>query len=92
LTDEYSIAEARHDLASIIHKLERQPAIRITRRGKPVAILLSMREYQRLSAVGDNFWKVYTEFREKFDLAELDIEPSIFEDLRDRQPGRQVDL
>lgn len=92
MTDEYSIAEARHDLASLIHKLEEQSAIRITRRGKPVAILLSMQEYQRLSEVRQNFWLAYSEFRKKFDLAKLDIEPSIFEGLRDRQPGRQVDL
>ncbi len=46
----YSIAEARHDLAAIVKELEQQPAIQITRRGQPVAVLVSAREFERLSS------------------------------------------
>ena len=38
-TQSFSIAEARHDLAAVVHQLEHQPRIQLTRRGKPVAVL-----------------------------------------------------
>ena len=40
----FSIAEARHNLAAVVHELDRKPRIQFTRRGKPVAVLLSIRE------------------------------------------------
>jgi len=42
-TQSFSIAEARHDLAAVVHQLEHQPHIQLTRRGKPVAVLMSLR-------------------------------------------------
>ena len=52
----YSIAEARHNLAALVHELEHKPLIALTRRGEPVAVLLSIAEYQRLLAKETNFW------------------------------------
>jgi antitoxin Phd len=51
----FSIAEARHDLAALVHQLDRKPLIELTRRGKPVAVLLSIREYNRLAAPAKAF-------------------------------------
>lgn len=48
----YSIAEARNDLASIVHDVEGASAVELTRRGRPVAVLLSVEEYRRLAAGG----------------------------------------
>ena len=39
----YTIAEARHNLAAIVHELEDKEQIELTRRGEPVAVLLSQR-------------------------------------------------
>lgn len=85
-----SIAEARHDLAAVVHQLEHQPRIQLTRRGKPVAVLLSVREYDRLTAQTRGFWKTYTTFAEAIDLQSLEIEPQIFDEVRDRSSGREV--
>ena len=87
----YSIAEARNRFTAIIRDAETSTAVEITRHGEPVAVLLSWKQYQRLSAKKD-FWESYNSFREVFDLAELQIEPEIFEDLRDTSPGREIDL
>jgi len=84
----FSIAEARHNLAALIHELEHRPLIQLTRRGKTVAVLLSMREYQRLTA--GRFWEAYTAFRSTTDLAKLDIQSDMFEGLRDTSSGREV--
>ena len=86
----YSIAEARHDLAALVHELEGIDLIELTRRGEPVAVMISVREYRRLVSGKDRFWDAYRAFRESFDVSRLDIEPEIFE--RDPSPGREVRL
>ena len=88
----FSIAQARHNLAALVHELERQSPIRLTRRGKPVAVLLSMREYERLLNRTTSFWDAYTAFRASTDLAQLAIEPSVFDAVRDRSAGREAEL
>lgn len=87
-----SIAQARHDLAALVHELEKKPVIELTRRGKPVAMLVSMREYKRLRAATTDFWDAYTGFRKRVNLAELNIDPKIWEGVRDPSPGREVEF
>lgn len=87
---EYSIAEARDQFTTIVRELETTPSIQLTRRGKPVAMLLAIDEYERLVAGRTGFWDNYQAFRNAVDLAELDIDPAIFEGLRDTSPGREV--
>lgn len=88
----YSIAEARHNLAAIVHELEDQPVIELTRRGEPVAVLVSMERYQRLLPGGKGFWAAYSAFRETFGPDELDSAGDVFSALRDQSPGREVAL
>ena len=89
---EYSIAEARNQFTAIVHDLKTTPSIQLTRRGKPVAMLLAIEEYERLAAGRAGFWDNYQAFRNAVDLAELDIDPAIFGGLRDSSPGREVNL
>lgn len=86
----YSIAQARHDLAAIVHELERHPLIQLTRRGQPVAVLLSMREYEHLQRTRVSFWEAYHAFRSSTDLKHLAIDARAFENVRDRSTGREV--
>ncbi len=46
----YSIAEARDGLTGLVHRVEEGEPIQLTRRGRPVAVLISVAEYQRLKA------------------------------------------
>lgn len=87
---QYSIAEARNHLAAIVHDLETSYSIQLTRRGKPVAVLLAIEEYERLAAGKSSFWDRYTAFRDAVDLVQMNIDPTIFQGLRDRSPGREV--
>ncbi len=86
----YTIAEARRNLAAIVHELDEKERIELTRRGEPVAVLLSMRAYRRLAAPQTSAWEAYQAFRQAFPLSKLDIQPTVFEDVRDRAPGREV--
>ena len=90
MTTSYSIAEARQNLAAIVHELEQTPVIKLTRRGEPVAVLVAQAEFQRMQVGLTNFWDAYTAFRLSVNLQELAIDPEIFADVRDRSPGREV--
>jgi prevent-host-death family protein len=90
MSKRYSIAEARHNLAALVHEAERASPIELTRRGEPVAVVLSIAEYRRLTARTSSFWDAYAAFRDANDLNQLGIEPGLFDDLRDKSPGREV--
>jgi prevent-host-death family protein len=88
----YSVAEARQNLAAILHELEAQPVIELTRRGAPVAVLLSMDAYHRLRGETPSFWEAYIAFRATLDPATLADEANAFQGVRDRSAGREVSL
>ncbi len=85
----YSIAEARDNLTSIVRKVEKTTAVELTRRGKPVAVILSIDEYRRLSAPAGSFSSAFARFKEQFDLTALELGPELFESIRDAEPGRE---
>jgi prevent-host-death family protein len=83
-----SIAGARDRLASLVHEVEDGSPVEITRRGRPVAVLLGYHEYQRLLGDGPSFWDAMTAFRSACHLDDPQapsIEPSF---PRDKSPGR----
>jgi prevent-host-death family protein len=88
----YSIAEAKTHLTSIVRDVEKRSPVELTRRGKPVAVIVSIDEYRRLTTPGGSFWDALEKFRAENDLAGLGLGPELFDDIRDDDPGRQVDL
>lgn len=87
-----SAAETRANLSEILRQVERGSSVEVTRRGKPVAVLLSLREYERLGNGSRTFEGAFAEFRRTVDLKALQIDPGIFEGLRDRSAGREARL
>ena len=49
MSDQFSIADARNQFAELVRRSEQDP-IHITRRGKTVAVIVSIEEYERLQA------------------------------------------
>lgn len=86
---QYTISEAKNRLPSIIHSVEKGPLVKLTRRGRPVAVLLSIKEYEKLVHKNIGFWNALRDFRKK--AGELGISDRDFEGLRDRSSGRTVD-
>jgi prevent-host-death family protein len=84
-----SIAETRRNLASVVRAVENGDVVELTRRGEPVAVLLSTQDYEGLTRRGGDLWEAIRAFRESTDLRELDI-GSVYSDVRDRSPGRKV--
>ena len=93
MSKRYSIASVRDHLASIVHDLEFVDSVEITRRGEPVAILLSKSRYDRLTASKSGFWEAYTAFTKEVNLVDLNIDPAeVFGDIRDQISGREIKL
>jgi prevent-host-death family protein len=87
MVKKYSIAEARDNFTSVVHEAEEGTQVELTRRGKPVAVLVGVENFERLSKKKPGFWEAYQEFRRTADLSEIDPD-EIFRDVRDQSPGR----
>ncbi len=83
--NQYSIAQARDRFAQIIHDVENGKPVQIVRHGKPVAVVLSLEEYQRLTSDQLEFGVNLAKFRQKYQIQKLDIEPDeVFNDVCDQ--------
>jgi prevent-host-death family protein len=84
-----SVAEAKNTLPALLHEAEAEP-VEIVRRGKPVAVILSRVNYDRLRGKSEGVWTALEHFRAKHDLDELDA-GSAFEGVRDsKAKGRPI--
>jgi prevent-host-death family protein len=89
MTKQYSMAEIGDHLAEIVDEAEAGTTVELTRRGRPVVVLLPANDYERLAEGRPDFWSSYQALRRDFDFAELAIDPdSIFSVARDLSPGR----
>jgi len=86
----YSVAEARNQLAALVHEAEAGRPVRISRRGKPAAVLVSDHEYDRLARQHSGFWKALEDFRSTVPREALVDASTAFDDVRDHGPGRDV--
>jgi prevent-host-death family protein len=88
----YSIAEARSSLPTIVNQAEAGAEIELTRRGKPVAVLISHRQLEQLRSDRPRFMDVYGAFLRKHSLEAIGIDSAFFQAARARGAGRKVDL
>jgi len=90
----YTLTEARRKLAAIVSDLEDTDHIELTRDGQPVAVLLSPRAYHQLRPPpkpAGGFWEATLAWRKTVNWAEMEG-PDPFPDVRDRSPGRDVNV
>ena len=87
----YSIAEARARLRVIVDQAEAGPEVELTRRGVPVAVVLSCHELERLRGKRPRFRDVYSRFLDKYSPDQVGLEDE-FSSVRDTTAGRQVSL
>lgn len=87
----YSIAQARARLRVLVDQAEAGLEVELTRRGEPVAVVLSYREVERLRGKRPRFRDVYNRFLEKYSLDQVGLEDE-FANVRDAGTGRQVSV
>ena len=87
---EVTISEAKNKLTAIVHAVEKGPPVKLTRRGRPVAVLLSIAEYEALHGRRGGFWERLTALRKQ--AGEIGITDEDFANLRDTDHGREVEI
>jgi prevent-host-death family protein len=92
MTRRYTIAEARSRLPTIVDEAEAGLDVELTRRGEPVAALVSLRELERLRGKRLHFKDAYRKFLATHSLEEIGVKDDVAVSLRDRSPGRKVSL
>lgn len=92
VAQQYSISQARAQLPTILDQTEAGLEIQLTRRGKPVAVVVPIEEYERLRSGRTSFAEAYQEFLEKHSLEELGLDDDFASEVRDQGPGRNVIL
>ena len=68
---QFSISEAKNRLPDLVHIIEHGSAVQLTRHGKPVAVLLSISQYKRLTNRPKSFWVALNAFRASIDKSTL---------------------
>ena len=89
---DYSIAGAKDHLPEAVRAAEKGDTVTLTRRGTPVAVLLSIERFRRLGQARPDFWEVAREIRDGALGEGVEFEDSDFDGLRDPSPGRAVDI
>jgi prevent-host-death family protein len=89
MSQRHSIAEARNKLPNLIRQAEEGKTVELTRRGEGVAVIIGLKQYERLAVRPRSFSSAWDQFAQHVDLSELDIDPNeVFADVRDKTPGR----
>jgi prevent-host-death family protein len=86
----YSVAEARANLPAILDAVESGSDVELTRRGRPVAVIVARSKY-RAESERPTFAEAYAAWRARHPNG-VGLPDDYFEKLRDRSPGRKVRL
>ena len=92
MSHQYSIAEARSRLPTIVDEAEAGGEIELTRRGKPVAVVVSCQAFERLRDRRRHFGDAYRAFLERHSLEEIGLDDNLATVTRDKTAGRKVVL
>jgi prevent-host-death family protein len=92
MSKSYSVAEARAHLPDILDDVEEGKEVQLTRRGRAVALVLSLQRYDMLRNQHTKFGDAYRGFLGRHAPEEIGLEPEFFGSIRDREPGRRVRL
>ncbi len=88
----YSVADARAHLPDILDDVEDGKEVQLTRRGRPIAVVLSQERYDALRRKQSKFGDAYRAFIERHAPGDIGLDPDFFDSVRDRSPGRGVRL
>lgn len=88
----YSLAAARAHLPQLLDDAEAGKDVRLTRRGHPIAVLLSLGRYEALQRGGSNFGDAYRAFVERHGAKTIGLGSDYFTATRERTAGRKVPL
>jgi len=90
MSKSYSVAEARAHLPEILDDVGAGKDVKLTRRGQPVAMVLSTQKYEMLQSKHTSFGEAYRAFLRRHTPEAIGLEPDFVDSLRPREPGRRT--
>ena len=88
----FSIAQARAQLPALVDLAAAGREVELTRRGEPVAVILSLRELDRLRGRKDDFPSAFKRFTQRFPAKGAGVGKDFARSLRDKSVGRDIVL
>ena len=92
MSQRYSVAQARTRLPTIIDQAESGIEVELTRRGHPVAVVVSHREFERLRGRQQHFSDAYRRFLSVYTLDDIGVDQDFAASTRDKTTGRVIAL
>ena len=92
MSKSYSVADARAHLPEILDDVEAGQDVQLTRRGRPVALVLSPQRYEMLRSEKTSFADAYRAFLGRHSPAEIGLDSGFLGSLRAQDRGRRVRL
>ena len=89
---QYSIAKARSSLSTIVDQAEAGQEVELTRRGKPVAVVISIQKLAQLHDERSSFSAAYKDFLTRFSLKDVGLDSEFVKSIRDNSAGREITL
>lgn len=90
---QYTIEQLRDNLDEILQEFQGDSSVELLQAGKPIAILVKPEVFQQLQqSAQPTLWDAYQQFRQEVDLEEFGDDSDVFAYLRDKSPGREVEL
>lgn len=83
-----TIAEAKNNLSQLIHQLESDEPIHLTRHGKPVAVMLSEANYQKLAHKDTSLYQAIQQWRNQLD-SDIALTETELKSIRATSQGRE---
>jgi prevent-host-death family protein len=97
MVKQYCISDAGNNIENIIEYAEREPCVELMRQGKTVAVVLSSAEYRRLARPRNaespkpSRWQSLDNWMAMCDREGIDLS-DVYSDIRDKSPGRSIEL
>ena len=86
-----TIAEAKNNLSHLIHQLEVEELIHLTRYGKPVAVMMSESQYQKLVSPQKSLYSALLNWRSQLDEeSDISLTGNELNAIRKESAGREV--
>lgn len=83
-----SIAEAKNNLSHLIHELDTEEAIQLTRHGKPVAVMMSEAHYKKLRSPTSSLNTAILNWRNQQDTLSDGFSEDALQSMRTEAKGR----
>lgn len=88
-----SLYDVKNQLSQVVRDAEKGTSTELTRHGKSAAVIIGIEQYTELSRSKSSFSSLYERFCETWGNGEENGEyTDPFSDIRNREPGRTVEL